>query len=1115
MKKHLLLGLLSSVLCVASYAQSSATQHGGQTLTTQARISSVEDRLESARQLEQGKPHAKERWATVAGKHLLRDRQGHPVAVPLEQGELRLAKVRRIDSEMARITLNVKNDWGDGSGYQLLLDPDCILYFLTESGHINQIYDEADYKLPADADVLENFLTAGESESVDVPEGEYDFLLFNPAPTTGEIYIPGGMSEGDDVKFVAGYEYVFTMTMELQSDNCSVTCDTPSDLAVSAITSPVNGLDLGADEDVTITVSNVGKSDVAQFEASYTINGGTTVRETVKTAIPAGSSMNYTFDTKADLSAAGKYTIKASADAADDAMTLNNAMTVEVTHTRAMLPPYNCTFEDEDDTDEWDMIDANRDGLTWEITNFGEGIGFAILYYNNLMPSDDYIVMRSPIALTAGDAYMVVVYNGMAEGYTEKMSVLWGTTPDVNEMTELRRFEGFTATNEGYTTPVSFTVPADGNYYFAFHGYSDADQAGVLLNEVTIDQGSYQGTPDLAMDKVTLPLSSCSLGNSEAISATMTNNGTAGIQAFTLTCEINGETLATETFETEIGVGETVTVKFEAKADFSAEDTYEVTVTASDIVPDNGQNEEVITANNAAEATVTHFTPADVPLVASFDDEEQRGWWTSDGSWVYDNWNYAYACTGTTPLISRGVNLEAGATYTVEFNYMAGQNFFTQTYDRYDILCGLDGTDPQGWEVIYASADEYTNDRFVDRSVSFSVDADGVYSVAFRQTDPVGTFSIAKISISKAADHDVAIELSSGLPTMLPQDQMGGMTIDVTVTNRGSETASGTVTLDIDGKTAGTATFSGLKGAQSTTVSVPVAEGALTSGRMRIEATAAIDGHEDGNQSDNTASMTVTMQVTDDILAYDSVSDDDIASYTNSAIGLQSGYIVVGMPVHINKATWLKGLRLGWGETEAKTFDMYLFDYDPAATPIEPGLMPVGDVLFMSSAEKEYGTSVTSYTFDKAQRLEPGDYMLGVGYEGYGLAVDRMSPGRLFAVSEEAGLGWVAYDQASTGLGTAVLRAIIDSSLSGIDETSDDNGDGGIRLSVDGGTLTVTSNGAALEHIGIHAMSGVIVSSTTATGTVHSLDVSSLAAGVYAARIETASGIVTRKFVVR
>ena len=47
-------------------------------MTTQARINSVEDRLESARQLEQGKPHAKERWATVAGKHLLREQRGSP-----------------------------------------------------------------------------------------------------------------------------------------------------------------------------------------------------------------------------------------------------------------------------------------------------------------------------------------------------------------------------------------------------------------------------------------------------------------------------------------------------------------------------------------------------------------------------------------------------------------------------------------------------------------------------------------------------------------------------------------------------------------------------------------------------------------------------------------------------------------------------------------------------------------------------------------------------------------------------------------------------------------------------------------------------------------------------
>ena len=486
MKKHLLLGLFGVALSQLVLAQGLDGQYTRPALTTHGRVSAAEARIESVmNRFRINSPIAGERLTAVPAQKVLRGRLGHPPVATSGYGELELHKVRRIDSDMARITLDVTSDWGDGSGYQLLLDPDCIIYFLTESGHINQIYDEADYKIPENAENMANFLIAGQSGSVDIPGGEYDFLLFNPTPTSNQVYLPGGQSEGDDVRFVAGYEYVFTITHTWDSDNCAVTCDTPSDLAVTAVSSPASGLDLGSAEDVTITVANVGETDVTQFEASYTINGGAAVTESVNVSVPAGGSVDYTFTAKADLSAPGIYTIKGGADAPDDAMTLNNSYTAEVMHISPLSPPYNCTFEDEDDVYEWDIIDANGDGYTWDIMSYGEGIGFATLYYNSVLPSDDYIIMRSPIALTEGDAHIEVVYNGMAEGYTEKMALLWGDTPDVGSMSVLHRFEGFTATDEGYTTPVTFTVPATGNYYFAFHGYSDADEAGVLLNEIT------------------------------------------------------------------------------------------------------------------------------------------------------------------------------------------------------------------------------------------------------------------------------------------------------------------------------------------------------------------------------------------------------------------------------------------------------------------------------------------------------------------------------------------------------------------------------------------------------------------------------------------------------
>lgn len=137
---------------------------------------------------------------------LRRNRIGKPAAVQAP----RLQSAKAIEGDQARITLYVQTDWGDGSGYQLILDKECEI---TSTTSLDEIFAAADYTLPSNAAVLENFLKAGESASVDIPAGEYDFYVFNPTPSDGTVYIAGGEAVGDNFEFKGGVEYVSQSTL--------------------------------------------------------------------------------------------------------------------------------------------------------------------------------------------------------------------------------------------------------------------------------------------------------------------------------------------------------------------------------------------------------------------------------------------------------------------------------------------------------------------------------------------------------------------------------------------------------------------------------------------------------------------------------------------------------------------------------------------------------------------------------------------------------------------------------------------------------------------------------------------------------------------------------------
>lgn len=95
---------------------------------------------------------------------------------------------------------------------------------------------------------------------------------------------------------------------------------------------------------IRVTVQNRSGDAINNLPIKYKINNGAVISETI--SIPAATTLSYTFNTKADLSAFGEFTIEAWTDLAGDTYTLNDHQTV-ITRNHPMITslPYLENFE--------------------------------------------------------------------------------------------------------------------------------------------------------------------------------------------------------------------------------------------------------------------------------------------------------------------------------------------------------------------------------------------------------------------------------------------------------------------------------------------------------------------------------------------------------------------------------------------------------------------------------------------------------------------------------------------------------------------------------------------------------------------------------------------------
>ena len=146
------------------------------------------------------------------------------------------ARYRDPSATTATISLTVGDVWGDGSGYQMLLDADATAFGneipaegpLTMGGDAPAgLYDAFEYKIPVNADGSTNTgnIVINNTVTIEVPAGTYDWCITNPTPGD-RIWIASAQGNiggrADDYEFEAGYTYNFTVYLLGQNDATDV-----------------------------------------------------------------------------------------------------------------------------------------------------------------------------------------------------------------------------------------------------------------------------------------------------------------------------------------------------------------------------------------------------------------------------------------------------------------------------------------------------------------------------------------------------------------------------------------------------------------------------------------------------------------------------------------------------------------------------------------------------------------------------------------------------------------------------------------------------------------------------------------------------------------------------
>ena len=406
-------------------------------------------------------------------------------------------------SGMATVTLTIGDVWGDGSGYQMLLDADATAYGdiipetggLTTGGDASEaVYAEFEYKIPTNADGSLNTsnIVLNNSVTISIPAGTYDFCITNPTPG-GRMWIASnnGTVNGreDDYVFEAGKIYKFEVTPHGSYDGVDVTItnNIPEDswTTVTNVSNPAEITGLNPETTYVVQVQGICESGLTEWT------------ELVEFTTPACviSEINIEGFTTPEWGANPDYEVNVPADA-------------------------NYTLDYRD----WNWYDGDNEEILNESGTFNNE-DYVYYMYFEVLPNEGCTFADDVTFTLNGEAGTIdnSGLSGSGNGYWA-YSIDYTVTDPTTEPCVISEIniEGFTVPEWGANPDYTVNVPADANYTLNYvdWNWDDGDNMDILNESGTFNNEDYV----YYMYFEVLPNEGCTFADD----VTFTLNGEAG-----------------------------------------------------------------------------------------------------------------------------------------------------------------------------------------------------------------------------------------------------------------------------------------------------------------------------------------------------------------------------------------------------------------------------------------------------------------------------------------------------------------------------------------------------------------------------------------------------------